>query len=84
MTPDGRQRRLQIRPHSARPASKRKGLQQDLRSAGRRSLVFMEEVITAPKAGLHNDTSCIRPGVVASEKGHNIVVNAKNKLAGFR
>lgn len=84
MTPGGRQRPLQPRPHSAQPSSKRKGLQQDLRSAGRRSLVFTDSVKTTPKNGLLHDTSCARPGSAGSERVDDVAAAHKNRLAAFR
>ncbi|KAL6299226.1 hypothetical protein BKA93DRAFT_611929 [Sparassis latifolia] len=84
MTPDGRQRPLQVRPHSAHPGSKRKGVQQqDLRSAGRRSLVFMEEAKTTPKTSLLHDASYARPGSAGSKKAEDITATARNRLAEF-
>ncbi|OBZ67329.1 Exodeoxyribonuclease 1 [Grifola frondosa] len=81
MTPEGRQRPVVQRPHSAQSVSKQKG-QQDLRVARRRSLVFLKEDMASPKDSLLRDTSSVRPGSAGSEDG--IAASAKNRFAEFR
>ncbi|CCL98226.1 uncharacterized protein FIBRA_00220 [Fibroporia radiculosa] len=85
MTADGRQRPVLQRPHSAQPASKGKSSQQqEVRSAGRRSLVFTEDVKKPSKGGQVRDTSCVRPGTTGSLHARGDVAETKNKFAEYR
>lgn len=86
MTPDGQQRPALQRPHSAQPIYKRKEVQQDLRSASRRSLVLTEEDVKAGPRNEFRDKIPARPGSAESQKTGGAVVarNSNNRFTAFR
>ncbi|KZT01218.1 uncharacterized protein LAESUDRAFT_731432 [Laetiporus sulphureus 93-53] len=81
VTLDGRQRPLQPRPRSGQRDSKRDACEQDLRAAGRRSLIFTEEMQTGPPS---HRSSCARAGSGGSKKEEDVGTTTKNRLAEFR
>lgn len=86
MTPDGQQRPALQRPHSAQPIYKRKEVQQDLRSASRRSLVLTEEDVKAGPRNEFRDKIPARPGSAESQKtgGAFVARNSNNRFTAFR